>query len=248
MKVTMKIILQALILASLAAPAFGDDAPTDGCSICPEGSDMGNKGLELPFFADMTCGDLDFSLALSFEECADDRSFYIDLVDPVDLQAWCGCSGVELPGICSFCGSDDLVVDPEKELPDDDAFNDDVFFDDDDGFDDDANDDGFDDDDDEVFDFSTCGDLNSLAPFIMDERACSSLLLRAPFCCEATKGGKKMGKKGKISSSKGKKKEKGSSSKGGKKGKISSSKGKKIRKGSSSKEGKKGSLRRQGKK
>jgi hypothetical protein len=303
----MKIILQALILASLAAPAFGDcslcpagaadivdtsdllgfdlcgpleddvvsanvdptDAtacdmllaafnfqldysalccksvadPTDGCSFCPgEGSVMGNKGRELPPSDSgiKTCGDFDNILAFvgadGSDVCTETQAEFRDDGDSsFDLEAWCGCSGAPIPEICSFCGPDTFVADPERLLPDDD---DDAIDDDDD---DDDDDDAADDDtnryleDYEEINY-TCGLLDSWAPYYTDESICEELSdIAATFCCEATPAADKGGKKGKkMGSAKGSKKGKKISSKSSKKGSASkgSKKGKSSKKGS----------------
>lgn len=192
-----------------------DDIPgVDRCSLCPEGSTLGSPGLELPFDGGgefVTCEDIDNTLSFiprDDESCIEVQSNFNEIID---FQAFCGCSGVELPGICSFCGPDDLVIDPEKL----------IVFDDDDNFDDDNV------DDDDAIDFDpTCGTINLLAPFLTDEVACSDITDLIPLCCEpasatdelSSKEGKK-GKKGNSASSEGKKGKKNGAANGGKKGK-----------------------------
>ena len=167
MKVTMKLILRTLLLASLAAPA--DSSPAPACSICPEGSVLGHPTLGLPLSADdLTCGFLDSQLGqmlAASEMCATSRS---ELSIFFDLPAFCGCSGVTPSGGCSFCGPDDLVLDPERQVG---AF-------DDDGFDDDRG----------IFESPpTCGDFVTLAQFVIDPTACGDISGLVPLCCEAAR-------------------------------------------------------------
>ena len=172
---------------------------SNACSICPDGSVLGNPEMPLPLnTGNFTCGFLDSQLSLlpaDNEICADSRSA---LSETFDISAFCGCSGVEPPGVCSFCGSDDLVIDPERQVGD---------FDDDD--------DGMMMDDDGIFESRppTCGDFNMLAPFLVDEEACSDISELVPLCCEAARASSKGGKKGK----KGKKRNAPAEEKKGKK-------------------------------
>jgi hypothetical protein len=107
----MNILLKALLLASLAAPA------TPQCSLCPPGSTVGNPGLEAPFLNTTTCGEYDSVLGIlpDDETCTLIRDSLS--TESLDFQAFCGCSGVVPPDTCLFCGSDDLVYDPEFTIP-----------------------------------------------------------------------------------------------------------------------------------
>jgi hypothetical protein len=110
----MKIILQALLLASLAASAAAQ------CSLCPTDSVLGNPDLQVPISDALTCADYETALlSLTFdnesEECDGFRN------PGIDYPAYCGCSGVDPPNSsCSFCGSDDMVIDLDRPIDDDD--------------------------------------------------------------------------------------------------------------------------------
>ena len=158
---------EAAPVLSDPAPVLSDPAPA--CSICPEGSVLGHPTLGLPLSADdLTCGFLDSQLGqmlAASEMCATSRS---ELSNFFDIPAFCGCSGVTPSGGCSFCGPDDLVLDPERQVG---AF-------DDDGFDDDRG----------IFESPpTCGDFVTLAQFVIDPTACGDISGLVPLCCEAAR-------------------------------------------------------------
>jgi hypothetical protein len=102
----MKIILQALLLASLTAPATAQDVT---CGICAD--------LSVPLepnksFGDSTCGEINTAIQdLSDAECA---NFF---ADGIPFGAFCGCANEDVA--CGLCADLSEPEEPDKLFGDD---------------------------------------------------------------------------------------------------------------------------------
>lgn len=106
----MKILLQALLLTRLAAPAAAQ------CSLCPTNSTLGAPEFELMDLLESedstTCADYDALLAvLSDDESCVAAQTAMENDFGIDFPAICQCSDVEPPQTCSFCDSPASVTD-----------------------------------------------------------------------------------------------------------------------------------------
>lgn len=137
----------------------GDQEGGPYCSICPEGSEIGEPDNPLFFLGPgVTCAEGDITLSgLSEENCALVEANFATL--PFDVSTYCGCTGTTKPEMCAFCERSDFgkLVNDDEDV----ELGNNVTV--------------------------TCAEADLLAPYINDPSVCDVEYEEAiRFCCEGT--------------------------------------------------------------